>query len=261
MPDSFEKKRTQDRMSGPEALGDMHISVIGAQGHFGSHLVPHLQEIMPHGVTIEPIVERERNKEAAFRSDMIILAVQPGQMQLTLALLKEGINADARVLSFAARVPLEDIVKSINLPAARMMADPWWNVSAYVLGEGFVKDRCEFIFNYLTEMKPVQLPDNAAIERFTLLLCQLFVAVLLERAGELETAAPHVRFVAAQKEFNCDPEMLAHIKTGPDAVASLRMFATPKGISERFRDALRADTRIEPEALLKTISDSLARKG
>ncbi|OGG79125.1 hypothetical protein A3A39_00685 [Candidatus Kaiserbacteria bacterium RIFCSPLOWO2_01_FULL_54_13] len=256
----------RNSLDGMERIAERRIAVFGAQGHFGSKLMARLSEIKPAGVALDPVTERERNAEAAFNSDMVVLTVRPAQVLETLDRMQRRLNPSAQILSFAANSsPLVDvsvggIASLAHRPTARMMADPWWNISAYVLGEGFSKEGYQFVFNNLTRRKPTQLAGDGTLDKFTLLLSQLFVSVLLERTGELKSAVPHIKFIAAQKGFECDPASLGNLEAGPDPVGSLKEFATPGGISVRFRDALRLDPKIEPADLFVGVNEIIERE-
>jgi len=240
-------------------MNEQRISIFGAQGHFGSRLLPRLEEIKPQGVQLEPVTKRERNKEAALNTNLLVLTVRPSQVLDTLNGIKAPLSPDAQILSFAVGVPLSAISKAVHRPSARMMSDPWFNVSAFVLGERFSKDKNEFIFNYLTRMKPIELKSDGSIDRFTALLGQLFVSHLLGKTGAIQKSEEHAKFVAAQKEFACEADSLLNLKTGNDPEEALQTMATPGGISEKFRDALLAKPKTSPADLFVYVSEFLKR--
>ncbi len=251
-------KQNNDEVRGPEQIGEKNIAVFGAQGHLGHLLVDRLNEINPGGAKITPVTKRAENKEAAFRSDLVVLTVRPDQVHATLFGIRQSIAPPAQVLSFAAGVPLEDISGAVRRPAARMMTDPWWNTSAFVLGDQFSKEGYEFLFNNLTRMKSIQLKDDASIDRYTLLLCQVFVALLLDRMGELKFVDRHLQFVAAQKEFKCDSAEFKKFVTGPDPAEALRTLATPGGVTERFLNVTRRKgANAKPADILLEVTETL----
>jgi len=255
MIESSGKWDSRDTMRSMESMREQHISIFGAQGHFGGRLLSRLGEIKPQGVYIEPVVEREKNREAAFNSNLVILTVRPSQVLETLNGIKTPLNTDAQILSFAAGVPLSQISKAAHRPSARMMSDPWFNVSAYVLGERFSKDKNEFIFNYLTRMKPIELTNDESIDRFTLLISQLFVAHILGRTGVIASAEQHAQFIAAQ--LKCKPELLMDLKTEDDPQKALEVIETSDrvSVSEKFRDALIKMPKVSPADLFVAVSE------
>src|SRR3989344_982854 len=269
MIDSLKPKSCNDRIRGVEPMMDRTVTVFG-QGHFGTPLTARLREISPEGVSILPVAKRENNKEAAFHSGLSVLTVRPEQVAQTLSDIKIPLNTDAQVLSFAANVSDKDDVslrhleQLVHRPVARMMTAPGGSIAAYVLGEGFSKGGYEFIFNYLTRMKPIELKSDRALDKYTILLAHMHVAQLLKGVGLIENADKHIRFVLGK--LGIDPEKFGRYEVGDDPPEiALEKIATPGGVSERFIKIFRDNPRISPESVfenvLRDIDEARARAG
>ncbi len=251
-----------------ERLEEAHISVFG-QGHFGRPLTERLKQISPPTLRVDAVggakgAERDMlNIDAARRSKLLILATRPDQVAPTLRGVRDYVQIEAQVLSFAANtssernLSTEMLARASGRPAARGMADTHFNISAFVLGEKFSTRGYEFIFEKLSRLKPLVLKNDAALDRYSIMLSHLLVALLMERAGEIRSAEPHAHFLSAQKEFPYDLKDLLSFSLSDDAEGSLKEVATPGGISERFRNALLKKPDMKPADLLLMVAESL----
>ena len=266
--EKFEPRR--DKMPSIEPLEERHVSVFGAQGHLGSALLSRLSALAGPATKIEGVAgergpERDMlNIDAAHRSDLLILSVRPDQVAHTLRGIHDHLRIEAQVLSFAANtsakrnLSTEMVARAAGRPAARGMTDTHFNLAAFTLGEHFSTRGYESIFEKLSRTPPLMLKDDAALDRFSVMLCQLFVATLMEQMGEIKSAEPHVAFLTAQKEFRYDHATLLPLDVG-NAQTALEEIATPGGISERFVRALRERPHARPADLFLEVSRSLKR--
>ncbi len=238
---------TSNTVRGPESLHEQNISVIG-MGRLGAKLVQRLQEITPQNTHIRPVGNREENKLAASVSDLVILTVRHEQVSDTLSDIGLKLNIDAQVLSFATHVPVTLLERIGGKPSARFLCDPWFQMGAYVLGEGFSTKGIEFIFDNLTAVKPVRLRSDEELEQYTHETCHLYATLFLKALGEFPNADAHLQFLAGK--MNVRVEDLLSIKTGETTPQqAIALFATPGGVTEAMMKKLRENPDIAPEAV------------
>ncbi len=240
------EKNNPNEIRGPEPLHEQNISVIG-MGRLGTKLVQRLQEITPQDTRIRPVGSREENKSAASVSDLVILTVRHDQVSGTLSDMDLKLNRNAQILSFATHVPVTLLERVGGKPSARFLCDPWFHVGAYVLGEGFSTKGIEFIFDNLTEVKPVRLQSDEELEQYTHDTCHLYATLFLKALGEFPNADAHLQFLAGK--MNVRVEDLLSIKTGETPQQAIALFATPGGVTEAMMKKLRENPDIVPEAV------------
>ncbi len=239
---ALREKKTNFRA--PKQLEKKNISVIG-MGRFGSRLAKRLEEIAPPTAHIQPVADRSLNRTAASNSDLVVLTVRPNQMRETLGHMRWQLNVDAQVVSFAAHVALQEIEQMSGRPTARFMSDPWFQISAYVLGEGFSTQGLEYLFDGLTAVKPLKLNSNEEMEIFTHSIAHLFAVLFLRATGELENADAHLEYLAKKTGMSIDDFLGLQMEDSPQE--SVRIFATPGGVTEGIMKKLKENPSIRPE--------------
>jgi pyrroline-5-carboxylate reductase len=127
---------------------------LGGQGKFGAALEVRLARTP---MSIKATVDKTHNREIASGSDLVIVTVQPRNVETLLKEISPTLRSDTQIVSFAAGYPLEYISNITGRPAARGMADPWWNVSAVMKGPGFSEANLHRVFDGLTRNRTIQV--------------------------------------------------------------------------------------------------------
>lgn len=268
--DTFDR---YDRDGDLEPLSEKSVAVFGAQGNLGTNLCDRLQHIKPGRMGVVATVAKDLNKEAALESDLVILTVRPDQIESLLAEISRPsatspapLKQSGQVLSFAAHYPIvsrseiKGISEITGRPAARGMTDPYWNISAFVIGEGFSEENYGFLFDGLTRTKPLRFKDDVAIDRFTVLISHLFTILLLKKIRGIKDANENLKSIAnllnvdahlhfVSSELGISTEEFEKYETGNDPEISLKTIATRGGVVERIVETLRQSPDIQPADL------------
>lgn len=240
------ERNNPNEIRGPEPLHEQNVSVIG-MGRLGPPLVKRLEEIAPQGTHVRPVSERSENENAAASSDLVILTVRQEQVEGTVRAMRRHLSATAQILSFATHIDVNHITDLARKPAARFVCDPWFQVGAYVLGEGFSTKGIEFIFDGLTNVKPIRFHTNEEIEKYIHDICHLYATLFLKALGEFPNADAHLQFLAGK--MNTRVEDLLKIDIGKDPREAIALFATPGGVTEATMKKLRENPDIAPSEL------------
>src|SRR5262249_10307572 len=161
----------------------------------------------------------------------------PHNVEALLEKITPTLRPDAQIVSFAAGYPLESICRITGRPAARGMADPWWNVSAVVRGNNFSNENFHRVFHGLTRNPTIELTTNKELDDFTFAISYAFVVLL--RYPNMKYAEEHLEFIAP----------LIGIK-----IEELRSFL-PKECSQRELISLAVTKGGISEAIMKTIQN------
>ena len=244
------EQKSSRKLGNVEAMHLETIAVLGAQGNFGQSLYVRLAEMKGGSAVIIPTADKLANREIASRSDTIIVAVRPDQVE---ALLKEisdqpdRLKPTARIVSFAARYPLTSILEITRRPAARIMADHEWNLSAFFLGGGFSETDFRSEFSGLTRTDSIRLTTDREMDMFSVLLVHVFVVSVLSKQGLLPNVAGHLTFLS--KQMGIPLGELQKFQTTGEPEEVLATGATPGGITEATLSIIRANPGITPEQL------------
>ena len=222
-----------------------NIGIIGAQGHLGQSLTRKLEKIKPASVNIIGTTDKDHNPEIAAQSDLLVICVRPQHVASLLSEIRDSLKKDAQILSFAAGVAIKDMEKASGRPAARAMADPWWQFAGFVFGENFSKNNYEFIFDKLTN-KIIPLAGESDIDEFTAYFVHAYIALFLKASNLLPTAREHLEYLAPHLNSSID-ELENCLPTG-DPEELLRKLATPGGVTEAVLQAIQNDAGISPAA-------------
>ncbi len=225
--EDFDRKAS-GKFDSIEAMNPETIAVLGAQGHFGRSLCARLAEMKGESAVIIPTADKLSNKEIASRSDTVIVAVRPDQVETVLKEISDQpdrLKPTARVVSFAARYPLTSILQITKRPAARVMADPDWNLSAYSLGGGFSEEDFQSQFTGLTRIEPQHLKNDFEMDTFSVLLTHLLVVSILNRQAPLANMQEHLAFLGGK--LGISPEKLETFETKGEPAEVLVTAATP----------------------------------
>jgi cysteine synthase len=219
------------------------IAVFGGQGKFGTALQRRL-ELTNVAAQITATVDKRHNSEIAFNSDLIVLAVQPGNVASLLREISPALKSDAKIVSFVARYPLQLVRESAERPVARAMADPWWNVSALMPGAGCYDDDFHGLFEGLTKTKTIVLKTDREMDEFTVAISHTFVALLGQRLGVIKDADEHLQYIAPRIGL---PRIEIEKFLPEDEPTELMSLAVTKGgISQAMMIALEKEPSMKP---------------
>lgn len=233
-----------------ETMNPETIAVLGAQGHFGTSLCARLAEMKGESAVIIPTSDKQANKEIASRSDTIIVAVRPDQVEAVLREISDRpdrLKPTACIVSFAARYPLTSILEITKRPAARAMADHEWNLSAFALGGGFSEEEFRSEFAGLTRTDSIHLGTDREMDMFSVFLVHVFVVSVLQRQGLLPNAPEHFAFIS--EKMGISVQELQKFQTTGEPEQVLSTGATPGGITEATLSLIREDPSISPAQL------------
>jgi hypothetical protein len=188
---------TPDRYDRPAMMGVRRtkVAIFGEQGRFGAALQQRLAQRVGAG-QIKATFGEEQNREIATNSDIIVVAIQPHRVGALLNEISSSLTCDAQIVSFTAGYPLELVYRLTRRPAARAIADPWWNVSAIMQGAGFSDDHFRRIFDGLTKKQTIMLKTDKDIDEFTAAINHAFVVLLGQRLSVIRNADEHLEFIA-----------------------------------------------------------------
>jgi cysteine synthase len=217
------------------------IGILGGQGKFGRALNERLAE--KGTSTIRATANRDHSKEVASVSDLVIVAVQPQNVESLLVKISPRLLPDAQIVSFAAGYRLEAISRITMRAAARGMADPWWNVSAAVRGPGFSDENFHRVFCGLTRKPTIELSNEADLDDFTFAISYAFVVQL--PCCKLNDREEHLKFIS--ERFGLE-EMRSFLHYGSSS-EMLQLAATKGGVSEAIIKAIRDEPDIKPARL------------
>jgi cysteine synthase len=231
------------------------IGILGGQGKFGAALEARLART---ATSIKATVDKTHNREIASGSDLVIVTVQPHNVETLLKEISPTLRSDAQIVSFAAGYPLEYISNITGRPAARGMADPWWNVSAVMRGAGFSEANLHRVFDGLTRKQTIQVNTDRELDNFTVAISYAFVVLLRNRFGVMNNSDEHLEFIAprigmSRMEMSgflpqCDPSEL------------IVLAATKGGVSEAIMQTIQDEPDIKPARLFDRIEGiSMAR--
>ena len=231
---------------------DSHIAILGGQGKFGAALKERLAKSTERPVVITSTVDKIHNQEIASQSDLVVLTVQPNEVESILREIAPSIKPNAQIVSFAAGCPLHYISEITGKPAARGMADPWWNVSAAVLGKDFSEENFQRVFGGLTNKATLRLETDKDMEDFTVAISYTFVVLLMKEMGTINNVDEHLEFIAPRIGVTKDEigNFLPH--DNPNEL--LALIATKGGISESIMQAIQSEPNIKPSDLFDQIS-------
>ena len=228
------------------------VAILGGQGAFGSALQERFAGATEKAVRLIPTTDKLHNQEIAAQSDVVVLTVQPDNVETLLREVSPSLKPEAQVVSFAAHYPLKSITQIAGRPAARGMADPWWNISAAVLGSGFSDENFHRVFDGLTKKPTLRLETDKEMDDFTAALSYAFVVLLMKEAGTINNPDAHLDFIAprlgAPKE-----EIIGFLPQG-NPTELLAKIATKGGVSESVMLAIQSDPNISPAELFARIS-------
>jgi S-sulfo-L-cysteine synthase (O-acetyl-L-serine-dependent) len=248
-PDRYDRHRSRTARSA-------NIAIFGGQGRFGAVLHRRLEQrgSVNH---IVATADKAHNKEIAANADLLVVAIQRHQVGALLNEIRPVLKPNAHIVSFAAQYPLELVHQAAGRPSARGMADPWWNVSAFMQGPGFSDENIHHIFDGLTKKEPAKLTTDKEIDDFTVSICYAFVIIIGRRFGVVRNAEDHLNFIAPRlglSTLDID-EFLP--KADPDELISLA--ATKGGISKAIFQVIQDEPDIEPSDLFDRFAENAPR--
>ncbi len=227
------------------------VGVIGAQGHFGQSLCRRLEG----AAKILPSTDKTSNKEIAKKSDVVVIAVRPDQVEGVLQEIATHLKLDACVVSFAARYPLSSIEKIVQKPSARGMGDPDGNLLAYFCGKGISMQGIESSLPGLSRTKPLELRSDAEVNIYSVLLSHSLAVIQLEKLNRIDNADEHFEFLAREfskfgREVRVEEFREYEFENIPED--ALKEFATPGGITAKILVELQ-NPDANPEAVHKKV--------
>lgn len=224
------------------------IGIFGAQGSFGSCLMKRLSIISSKDeIKILGTENRTNNKSIAERCDLAIICVKPNDTTLLLEEINPILHRKAQILSFVARYPLEDISQLTGRPAGRGMSDPWWNYSAFYLQSSFTQPAW---LQELTKNKPLSAQCDNAIDRFTVAISYLFVALLLNNQ-QTNCYDSHISWV--KKELGQSTESCLNPLPRGNPQELLHSICTEGGVSKHILTILKTNPNIKPQRLVDQV--------
>ena len=232
-----------------------HVAVIGAQGHFGSALCTRMKETTSNAI-VSPTRDKSSNRKMAAEADVVLLTVRPDQAENVLKEIRDVLQPEALVVSFAARYPLTSVIEITERAGARIMADLFWNMSAFVVSDKFPPETFEGLFGNLTKTNPIQLADDKVMDAYTILLVHVLVVVLLERLERIDNAEEHLQFLSRELSElggTLSIENFRNFDLGTDPEESLKLLATPGGITEKVLRLLEETKK--PEDVRKLVGE------
>jgi cysteine synthase len=224
------------------------IGIFGGQGKFGGALKTRLSRRM---ASIRATADRNHNLEIASRSDLLIVTVPQSNVGPLLKEIRPALRPAAQIVSFAAGYPLAKISATTGRPAARGMADPWWNFSAVVRGPGFTDENFHRVFDELTRRPTIQLNTDKELDEFTVAISYAFVVLLKNKNPE-----KHLNFIAEQ--FGIPSAEMSSFLPQCNSKDLIVLAATKGGVSEAMMQAIQDRPNIEPAELASIGRNSLA---
>lgn len=220
------------------------IGIIGAQGRFGRSLCRRLEHIHGRSVALIPSVDKSSNEAITKQSDVVMITVRSEQVEAVLKEIAPFLKPATEVVSFVAQYPLASIAKITRKASVRVMADPAWNMSAYLSRGIFLPEEFDLLLGKLTATKPLELRSDAEVETYTVLLAHLMVVLLLQRVNDpnMDNADEHLQFLAREfsklgREFRAEEFAQYKHRTYPD-VFCFEDLVTPGGITEKTLDVM-----------------------
>ena len=101
-------------------------------------------------------------------------------------------------------------------------------------------------------MPTIKLESDKDIDKFTIAISYMLVALLMKRLGTLPNTEKHLEFIAALVGANVK-DMDSFIPPGNPSEA-LTLICTKSGASESVLKALQSEPNIEPQDLFEHIS-------
>lgn len=221
----------------------MKIGIIGGYGKFGSKLTERLET---RGFEILRSDDKFRNREIAYQSDVLFLAVPPSQIEAVLSEICDQVE-QIKIISCVAFIDLERIVELTHADCARIMCDPFFNFLA-VFGD--LENGIEALESL--SKNRIDLLSDEEINRFTKILSVFFVSLSVQGVDSplfLET----YQYLLEYFSDNCLQRVLSEF-----SITTTDLFLTQGGISEFILSHIDIDNGVSFDELMNLIDKEFA---
>jgi hypothetical protein len=243
---------TRDRYDYPmvETTRRQRIGILGGHGKFGAALEQRLAQTAR--TQIKATVDKAHNRQVVRDSDVVVVTVRRENVDSLLREISPALRSGTQIVSFVAGYPLALISAVTGMPAARGMADPWWNVSAAMPGPGFSEANLRLVFDGLTKNKVMSIETDKAMDDFTVAISYAFVVLLRKRSGAIINPDEHLKYIASRIGVSSAEDMSGFLpQADPNELIALA--ATKGGISEAILRAIQAEPNIGPASLFERL--------
>lgn len=220
----------------------MKVGVLGGYGKLGSCLT---QRLSDEGLEVIRSRDKERNRDLAASSDVLVLAVPPSEVMGVLVDIRDAIDG-VEVVSCSAFVDLATISSQVSANCIRVMCDPYFQLVA-VLGEaGLASPVLEAL-----SKEYAQLESDEQIDDFTKLISIFFVAVAMRGSEGGLVRQAHTRLQIYFPNGQLDNVCSQAQSYDPS------LYRTRGGISDFIVQQLEKTPDLSIEELLRRINDEL----
>ena len=248
-------------------MKNVNIGVVGAQGHLGKAFGRRFRDIQERGL-LEGWQLREStshdNEELVHASNLLVLAVRPGQVEEALAGVRGAVQEGTGLLSFAGVVPLDFLRARFDGEVGRAMADLNFEQAMRCGGD----ERMKALMEALSEDECLEREDETAVdEHTTLVACNPGISAQhflknearaeawLREHNELTHSLLNVSREAMQR-------LQARVLREGNFAAKIKEVATEGGVTEAMIKALEANGGdVNARALFEVGMHKIAQAG
>lgn len=150
-------------------MKNVNVGVVGAQGHMGKAFGRRFREVQESGLlegwNLHESTSHD-NRDLAQASNLLVLAVRPGQVEEALADIQGPTREGAGLLSFAGVVPLDFLQSRFNGKVGRAMADLNFEQALRCGGD----ERMKALMEALSEDECLATADELHVDEHTTLV-------------------------------------------------------------------------------------------